>query len=570
MSVPVRYSAAAEYAVVDSGLDNTLTQEEQYHRQQQHQQQLQQQQQQLQQQQQQYEQQYQQQQYEQEQQEILLYCQLQEQLEAEAREAVRQQQQQLMQQGSSMSLMSSSSGMPGLDLPNNNINNNVASNINNNNMDAVSINAILADDEQPSTSAQAARAAAMLIGGKSGIDIGHNDHNNAEMPTDWMRIADEGRYGTPGAAGLEYQKYEQQQQQQSLETEAGPAAEPTALKKLEDQLHALTSDELYETLKEYDVLQDKYHTVLLLPKESRREVTAGGRDGSAYVLRCLKMWYELPSDVLFSAMSLVDRFLDRMAVKPKHMACMSVASFHLAIKQLDLKPIPADDLVTISQCGCTAGDLERMAGVIANKLGVQMGHAPITSVSYLRIYYALFRNLAKEIGGDFFKFYQQLIKLEELENRLEILLCDVKTTVITPATLALVLICLHLDFHIKESYTRGSPELKHVFEYILFLQQYMRIPDRVFTCGFSIVSGILSHYNGQNKAPYKQRLVWKLSSRTLRVLRPTNRFSSDLPTIEEGISNALDDGLRSRTESISSEEEEDWPTSPIIPIFEQC
>jgi len=81
----------------------------------------------------------------------------------------------------------------------------------------------------------------------------------------------------------------------------------------------------------------------------------------------------------------------------------------------------------------------------------------------------------KEIGGDFFKFYQQLIKLEELENRLEILMCDVKTTVITPSTLALVLICLHLDFHIKESYTRGSPELKHVFEYILFLQQYMRV-----------------------------------------------------------------------------------------------
>ncbi|XP_030573911.1 cyclin G [Drosophila novamexicana] len=576
MSVPVRYSAAAEYAVVvESGLDNTLTQEEQYHQQQQQQQQQQQLQQQFEQQQYaQYQQQYEQ---EREQEEALLYCQLQQQLEAE-QQALRQQQQQLMQQRSSM--LMSSTAMPALDLPNNNnINNNVASinnhhhhnnnNNNVNNMDAISINAILVDDEQPSTSAQA--AAAILRGKSMGNGIDGGDQN-AEMPTDWMRIADEGRYGTPGAAGLEYQKYEQQ----TLETEAGTAgagaagAEPTALKKLEDQLHALSSDELYETLKEYDALQDKYHTVLLLPKESRREVTAGGRDGSAYVLRCLKMWYELPSDVLFSAMSLVDRFLDRMAVKPKHMACMSVASFHLAIKQLDLKPIPADDLVTISQCGCTAGDLERMAGVIANKLGVQMGHAPITSVSYLRIYYALFRNLAKEIGGDFFKFYQQLIKLEELENRLEILLCDVKTTVITPATLALVLICLHLDFHIKESYTRGSPELKHVFEYILFLQQYMRIPDRVFTCGFSIVSGILSHYNGQNKAPYKQRLVWKLSSRTLRVLRPINRFSSDLPTIEEGISNALDDGLRSRTESISSEEEEDWPTSPIIPIFEQC
>ncbi|XP_065722432.2 cyclin G [Drosophila suzukii] len=557
MSVPVRYSsAAAEYAAeVDCELESTLQQQQQ----------------------QQYEyEQYQHYQYQREQ-DIAYYCQLQ---------AARQQE-QLMQQRTSMS----SSVMPGLALPQDHqaTLSNGPSHINNNGlaMDAHSINAILVDDEQPSTSAQAAAAAAASAGGSAGPGSGsgaalgggklaNGINRNAEMPTDWMRIADEGRYGTPGAAGLEYQKYEQQEQ---LEAEAGAVGgaasnnngEPSSSsKKLEDQLHALTSDELYETLKEYDALQDKFHTVLLLPKESRREVTAGGRDGSAYVLRCLKMWYELPSDVLFSAMSLVDRFLDRMAVKPKHMACMSVASFHLAIKQLDLKPIPAEDLVTISQCGCTAGDLERMAGVIANKLGVQMGHSPITSVSYLRIYYALFRNLAKEIGGDFFKFYQQLIKLEELENRLEILMCDVKTTVITPSTLALVLICLHLDFHIKESYTRGSPELKHVFEYILFLQQYMRIPDRVFTCGFSIVSGILSHYNGQNKAPYKQRLVWKLSSRTLRVLRPINRFSSDLPTIEEGISNALDDGLRSRTESISSEEEEDWPTSPIIPIFEQC
>ncbi|XP_017060289.1 cyclin G [Drosophila ficusphila] len=571
MSVPVRFSsAAAEYAAEQE------QQQQQLHLQQQFE----------------YEQ-FQHYQYQREQ-DIAYYCQLQ---------AARQQE-QLMQQRTSMS----SSVMPGLALPQDHHEHQdyqdhpataSAGPLDNNNgltMDAHSINAILVDDEQPSTSAQAAAAAAASAGGSGALGgpggpgqggasgggkLANGISRNAEMPTDWMRIADEGRYGTPGAAGLEYQKYEQQQQQQleDLEAEAAGGAvggannngEPSSSsKKLEDQLHALTSDELYETLKEYDALQDKFHTVLLLPKESRREVTAGGRDGSAYVLRCLKMWYELPSDVLFSAMSLVDRFLDRMAVKPKHMACMSVASFHLAIKQLDLKPIPAEDLVTISQCGCTAGDLERMAGVIANKLGVQMGHAPITSVSYLRIYYALFRNLAKEIGGDFFKFYQQLIKLEELENRLEILMCDVKTTVITPSTLALVLICLHLDFHIKESYTRGSPELKHVFEYILFLQQYMRIPDRVFTCGFSIVSGILSHYNGQNKAPYKQRLVWKLSSRTLRVLRPINRFSSDLPTIEEGISNALDDGLRSRTESISSEEEEDWPTSPIIPIFEQC
>uniref|UniRef100_A0A1I8Q460 Cyclin-like domain-containing protein n=1 Tax=Stomoxys calcitrans TaxID=35570 RepID=A0A1I8Q460_STOCA len=550
MSVPVRYSAAANYAVADSGLNN---QEEQYH------------------------------QYSEE---DLYNHHFNSQLNNNiiyGYNSVLEEQQQLMQQNTSMSVTVKPQDLVVVGAANS--------------AAAMATNAYRMDQEQATTSAKAREL--LMVGSGGSMDLtpstsamaaaaaaesantAANDGSShtAEMRTEWMRMSDEGRYGTPGAAGLDYQKFELDQQTPTANNHMDQTMEPSLTdnekknlnnNNLEDELISLTSEELYNTLKEYDALQDKYHTVLLLPKESRREVTAGGRDGSAYVLRCLKIWYELPSDVLFSAMSLVDRFLDRMAVKPKHMACMSVASFHLAIKQLNLKPIPAEDLVTISQCGCTAGDLERMAGVIGNKLGVQMGHAPITSVSYLRIYYALFRNLAKEIGGQFFEFYQQLIKLEELENRLEILLCDVKTTVITPSTLALVLICLHLDFHIKESYTRGSPELKLVFEYILFLQQYMRIPDRVFSCGFSIVSGILSHYNGQNKQPYKQRLVWRLSSRTLRVLRPTNRFSTDLPTIDEGISNVVDDGCRSRTESVSSEEEEDWPTSPIIPIFEQC
>ncbi|XP_055902021.1 cyclin G [Eupeodes corollae] len=580
MSVPVRYSAAANFAVVDSGLSLNLQQEEQYHQQQLYHQQLQQQQ-------------------LQQQQQFLAHhnyngCNS----EEEFRYHHQQYQQQLLmqqqQQKQQSSMMSSSS----------------------NKTCSVPLNAASSldyqDDMMMSTSptdSEASAAAAAINGGFSGDD------------DEWMLLHGGGRLGRPGAAEVNFHHenhlvdhHEQLQHNQpigpsltdnekeyngkkstssssssaskssssssstSKSSSSKSSAKASSTSKiqqeqreiLENELHSMTSEELFNALKEYDALQDKYHTVLLLPKESRREVTAGGRDGSAYVLRCLKMWYELPSDALFSAMSLVDRFLDRMAVKPKHMACMSVASLHLAIKQLGLKPIPAEDLVTISQCGCTAGDLERMAGVIANKLGVQMDHAPITAVNFLRMYYALFRNMAKELSPEFFDFYTQLIKLQELENRLENLLCDVKTTVITPSTLALVLLCLHLDFHIKESYTKGSPELKHVFEYILILQQFMRIPDRVFTCGFSIVSGILSHYNGQNKQPYKQRLVWKLSSRTLRVLRPTNRFSSDLPTIEEGISNNIDDGCRSRTESTSSEEEEDWPTSPIIPIFEQC
>jgi hypothetical protein len=75
-----------------------------------------------------------------------------------------------------------------------------------------------------------------------------------------------------------------------------------------------------------------------------------------------------------------------------------------------------------------------------------------------------------------------------------------------------------------------------------------QIPDSSFFYSHSIVAKILSLYNGQQKMPYKQRLVWKLSSRTLRVLRPTDKLTSYLPTIVEhnNAQHNVSNNLRSR------------------------
>ena len=43
-------------------------------------------------------------------------------------------------------------------------------------------------------------------------------------------------------------------------------------------------------------------------------ITSEMRDGSSQVLRFLKVWYDLPSDVFFGAVSNVDRFLRKMKV----------------------------------------------------------------------------------------------------------------------------------------------------------------------------------------------------------------------------------------------------------------
>ena len=59
----------------------------------------------------------------------------------------------------------------------------------------------------------------------------------------------------------------------------------------------------------------------LLAAEVRRAgaggagISPGMRDGSAHVLRCLKVWYDLPSDVFHTALSNIDTFLAKMKVR---------------------------------------------------------------------------------------------------------------------------------------------------------------------------------------------------------------------------------------------------------------
>lgn len=203
------------------------------------------------------------------------------------------------------------------------------------------------------------------------------------------------------------------------------------------------------------------------------EITIGTRDGAAHVLRCLKVWYELTNDVLFAAVNLVDRFLTKMKVKPKHMACISVGSLHLAIKQLGLQPMDTEDLVSISQCRCTARDLERMSDIISNKLGVQMLSPPITSLTFIRLFYYIFRNAATELG--LIDFYDSAINLADLEMRLEILACDASCASIRASELALVLICTQMDASVNNLGDGASHQIHGLVDYAIELQKLCRV-----------------------------------------------------------------------------------------------
>lgn len=63
-------------------------------------------------------------------------------------------------------------------------------------------------------------------------------------------------------------------------------------------------------------LEEKYKPNLLIAYLDQQpgEVALSARDGAVQVMRYLKVWFDLPSNVYFTAVSLLDRFLTRMKV----------------------------------------------------------------------------------------------------------------------------------------------------------------------------------------------------------------------------------------------------------------
>lgn len=215
-----------------------------------------------------------------------------------------------------------------------------------------------------------------------------------------------------------------------------------------------------------------------------------------------------------------------------------------------------------------------------------MSSPPVSGLTFIRLFYHIFRIAASELGLS--EFYESAIILSDLEQKMEILACDASCASIRASELALVMVCTQMDASVSKL-DAGAQQIHGLVDYAIQLQKLCRvsksccqaclsivnrsfpsqIPDSTFFHTHAAVVKILSNYNGQQKMPYKQRLVWKLSSRTLRSLRPTDKLkvSSYLPTIEEDNNN-----LRFRTGSVSSEDgsEEDWPTSPVVAVCEQC
>jgi len=276
-------------------------------------------------------------------------------------------------------------------------------------------------------------------------------------------------------------------------------------------------------------------------------ISPGMRDGSAHVLRCLKVWFELPTDVLHTATANIDTFLAKMKAQPKHLSCIAVAAFHLACLQYKQEfgcsvPDP-QTLVNISQSRCSASDLIRMEGILASKLAGQSVPAlPVTCLSFIRAMWEVSR-----AASDRLEISPPLPPLpQHLLHQLEILVCDSSTMRVRPSELSLAL--LSIEFQ-RISGSEPGCVAAALMGFVSELQKYCGINTQDFILTHSLVLGILEKYNGDSQVPHRQRLVWKLSNRTLKHLRPTDKLRATLPKIsEESLDRAGGPRLRSASE----------------------
>jgi cyclin G2 len=113
-----------------------------------------------------------------------------------------------------------------------------------------------------------------------------------------------------------------------------------------------------------------------------------------------------------------------------------------------------------------------MAEIIEGKLGVQMSAQPISGLTFIRLFYYIFRNAAKELGLS--EFYESAIILSELEQKMEILACDASCASIRASELALVMLCTQMDASVSKLET-GAHQIHGLVDYAIQLQKLCRV-----------------------------------------------------------------------------------------------
>ncbi|KAM7389634.1 hypothetical protein PAMP_023597 [Pampus punctatissimus] len=250
-------------------------------------------------------------------------------------------------------------------------------------------------------------------------------------------------------------------------------------------------------------------------------MTARLRELEVKDLLSLTRFFGFSSETFSLAISLLDRFLSVMKIQPKHLSCVGLCCFYIAVKSSEEeKNVPlANDLIRISQNRFTVSDMMRMEKIIMEKLYWKV-KAP-TALRFLRLFHS---HIQEQLDTE----SKKILSLERLEAQLKACHCSFIFSKIKPSLLAMALMCFEAqDQHDPEHSDNISEALKG-------LQQQLNIKDGDLVCVRELVGKCLAEYaTTRCSKPNRQRLRWVISGRTARQLKHSYYKITHLPTIHE-------------------------------------
>ncbi|KAM6976748.1 cyclin-G1 [Aplochiton taeniatus] len=297
-----------------------------------------------------------------------------------------------------------------------------------------------------------------------------------------------------------------------IDTVTGPGALPFAV-----QLKALLDQECR--------YQPKLSGLRLIEgaHDNGLRMTARLREFEVKDLLSLTRFFGFCSQTFSLAISLLDRFLSVMKIQPKHLSCVGLCCFYIAVKSNEEeKNVPmANDLIRISQNRFTVSDMMRMEKIIMEKLYWKV-KAP-TALHFLRL---LHRHIQNQLDVE----SKDILSIERLEAQLKACHCSFIFSKVKPSLLALALLALEAqEQHDHEHVHKISEALQSLLE-------HLSIREGDLVCVRELVGKCLTEYS-TNKCtkPNRQRLRWIISGRTARQLKHSYYKISHLPTIPETV-----------------------------------
>ncbi|XP_012884108.1 PREDICTED: cyclin-G1 [Dipodomys ordii] len=249
-------------------------------------------------------------------------------------------------------------------------------------------------------------------------------------------------------------------------------------------------------------------------------MTARLRDFEVKDLLSLTQFFGFDTETFSLAVNLLDRFLSKMKVQPKHLGCVGLSCFYLAVKSIEEeRNVPsATDLIRISQYRFTVSDLMRMEKIVLEKVCWKV--RATTAFQFLQLYSSLIQeNLPPERRNS--------LNFERLEAQLKACHCRILFSKAKPSVLALSIVALEIQAQKALELTEG----------VECLQKHSKISARDLIFWQELVSKCLTEYSSNKcSKPNVQKLKWIVSGRTARQLKHSYYRISHLPTIPETVS----------------------------------